>query len=740
MVGAAVVLVATVVTVVLLTSTSDDKDNEQTPFGFDQVFDSTLQPKGYTHQWLSKDSFTYLSAGDLILFEARTQSTSVVVSRADLSLNGVPVDIDAYAFSPDLQYLLVATNTTQVWRYSFEGVYVVYDVAEKTTRLLSLTNEIQRDAKWSADARHISYVSDNNVWIVDTLDYSEYSVTSDGEKNEIINGLPDWVYEEELLDNASWWSPDGSILAFLRFDESEVNEFSTPIYNGDSYTDFLTIKYPKAGERNSNVTVHIHRLSDQSTLQINLTVPYEYIATLDWANATTLAIRTLNRNQNEAILSIVDVISGSVLATHRIVEQEWWDSHNCLRFLSNGQTYTDKYDVGDKMHIVLIDTLSGLILKDLTPSSDVISCGGIQNNHMIFVGVGDTPMNRSLFRVDLSGNSGVVRFSDESVGWCSVSSPPDSFDAEFGYFIFNYGGPDIPYVALHSFSTGGQVTILENNNEIRENIGQYDIPAFEYFDIVYTEPQTNKEIVLKAMRQNPKNYKKSKKYPVLINVYGGPGSQRVTFQWKLDWHTYMASSQQVIVVTIDGRGCGGRGADWMKTTYLNLGKYESADYVNAAKVLAKMSDVDETKIALWGWSFGGYMGGKVRSEADSESVCATAAVAPVTDWKWYDTLYTERFMRTPQENPAGYFSSSLINVPDSFQGKFLLIHGTLDDNVHFQHAAELSKVLVEVGYQFDSFFYTNQNHRINTNGANTHIYEQLTRFFMEAFGAKDITI
>eukprot|EP00002_Diphylleia_rotans_P032555 TRINITY_DN684_c1_g1_i2.p1 TRINITY_DN684_c1_g1~~TRINITY_DN684_c1_g1_i2.p1 ORF type:complete len:561 (-),score=126.62 TRINITY_DN684_c1_g1_i2:2246-3928(-) len=483
----AVVLTAvllTLVAVLLAVSEDDEQETVKTGiFKFDDVFNSKYQPVGFRYQWSTKDpAITYIAtsgANEGSLVKLTPQNQVEVLLSKDVLAN---YNYTTYALSPDERYALLSTEYEQLWRRSYYARYIIYDRdTQESFDLASRDLSKQRDAKFSPDGSRISFVRDNNVFYLTLADRVESAVTSDGKLNEIINGVVDWVYEEELLSVGLWWAPDSASFAYLRFDESEVALFKTPIYSGDSYAEELEIKYPKVGFENSKVTLFVYDVVAQESKEIAIQVPYEYIATVNWVDGTLLGVKTMNRFQNNETLSFIDRVSGSTTSTVSQTDQAWIDATNCFKLLSDGN-YVDLIDVEGYNHLVVISQTGDIIriLTNAVPTSEVFSCAGFDpvTNEMFYItnlparGSPD-PSERYLYSVNVLSGAVVSHIPDGVIdAWYSASLSPQG-----GVFILNYQGPDIPRVEY--WSTSGIISVLEDNAALRENLRRFKLPTIE---------------------------------------------------------------------------------------------------------------------------------------------------------------------------------------------------------------------------------------------------------------------
>jgi len=632
------------------------------------------------------------------------------------------ISLGRYTFSPDEKLILIPTKTEYIYRYSSQSEYYIWDVDGKKLIQLSADGK-QRLADFSPDGTKVAFVRDNNLFIKDLVNNVETKVTHDGEQNKIINGTTDWVYEEEFaITKGFYWSPDSKRIAFYRFDESNVKEFSMEEW-GNLYPRVITFKYPKAGEDNSLVTVHIYDVEAQQITGVDLGPETDqYIPRIFWTkDPQKLFVIRLNRLQNFMEFLLADVSTGKTTmiyneANRYYIEESHYDN---ISFLSNNRyIYTSEKD---GYYHIYYNAQDGKKPVQLTSGTwDVTGIHGIdeQNGLVYFSAAKSSPMNREVFSVDFKGK--IKQISGEA----GTHSP--EFNSDYTYYINNYSTINTPPVYTVNRSNGKQVRVIEENNNLKKNMSDHNFSTVEFFSFT-----TSEGVPLNGWKLLPPDFDANSKYPVLFDIYGGPGSQTVINRWGAanTWHQMLAQ-KGYIIVSVDNRGTGARGEEFKKMTYLELGKYETIDQIEAAKYLADQNYVDPARIGVWGWSYGGYMSSLcITKGADQFSMAI--AVAPVTNWRYYDNIYTERFMRTPKENAKGYDDNSPIFHVDKLKGKYLLVHGTGDDNVHVQNSMDLISALVKENKQFDLMLYPNKNHGIYGGNTRYHLYTLLTGYILE---------
>lgn len=624
--------------------------------------------------------------------------------------------IEDYQFNNDESKLLITTESNPVFRHSTLGKFVVYDL--KTKSIVEVDTDFIQEPTFSPDSKKIAFVKNNNIFIKNLESQKTTQVTFDGKKNEIINGVADWVYEEEFsFVRAFEWNSESNQLAFIRFDERQVPEFSMDIYGKQLYPTQNVFKYPKAGEKNAVVSLHIYNLTSTFISDISLE-NYEYIPRIKWSkDSNILSVMTLNRHQNDLRLYFVD----SQKSTSNLILQEtdkaYVDIHDNLTFLAdNSFIWTSEKDGFN--HIYHYDK-TGKLKNQITKGNwEVTNFYGIdeKNKTIYYQSVEDGSINRSIYSISINGKN--KKRLNTSIGNNSAS-----FSKNFQYFINTFSDVNTPtYYTLHK-NSGEKIKDIITNQNLKNKVAEYNFSAKEFFNLQTKDGNFNAWII------KPTAFDASKKYPVFIYQYSGPGSQSVSNSWLTtnDLWYQMLAQQGYIVVCVDGRGTGFLGAAFKKMTYKELGKYEVIDQIEAAKELGKLPYVDASRIGIWGWSYGGFMSANALFKGNDVFKMAIA-VAPVTNWRNYDSVYTERFMQTPQENPSGYDENSPINHVEKLKGKFLLIHGSADDNVHVQNSMQMIEALVQANKQFEWAIYPDKNHGIYGGKTRHHLYQKMTDF------------
>ena len=679
-----------------------------------------LQSMKNTNQYtvLNADRTTASMQIDLFDFATLKKVNTLIDTKNQSKL----VDgIDSYTFSSDEMQLLIANNTNQIYRHSFTADYFLYNL--ETKELTKILEQVQ-EPTFSPDGKKIAYVKENNLFIYDLASKTNSQITTDGKKNAIINGITDWVYEEEFaFVRAFDWSNDSKKIGYIRFDESQVPEFSMSIFGKNLYPKIETFKYPKAGEKNSLVSLHLYNVDSKATKNVDLSQYNDfYIARIEWTNdANVLSAKILNRHQDNLDLLFVD---GTTAATKVVLNEkgksyiDFVDTDNLTFLKDNSFIWTSEKDGFN--HIYHYDKTGKLINQVTKGNWEVTEYYGLdeKTNAVFYQSTEDGSINRTVCRIDLSGKNKV--HLSQNIGTNKATFSPNS-----QYFINAFSTATQPTAyTLNESKSGKQIQIIENNEALSSKLKSYNLPSKEFFVL-----KTEKGNELNAWIMKPKDFDPSKKFPVFMYQYSGPGSQQVNNEWNSydDYWFMMLAQQGYIVACVDGRGTGFKGADFKKVTYKQLGKYEVEDQIDAAKVLGNYPYVDKSRIGIWGWSYGGFMSSNCILKGNDIFKMAIA-VAPVTNWRFYDSVYTERYMQTPQENPSGYDDNSPINFVEKLKGKFLLIHGSGDDNVHVQNSMQMMEALIQANKQFDSQIYPDNNHGIYGGKTRIQLFNKMTTF------------
>jgi dipeptidyl-peptidase-4 len=631
--------------------------------------------------------------------------------------------IDSYTFSGDEKKILIANNSNPIFRHSFTANYFLYDIATK--QMTALFDFSVQEPTFSPDGKKIAFAKDNNLYVYDIASKKTAQITTDGQKNRIINGITDWVYEEEFaFVRAFDWSADGSKIAFIRFDETDVPEFSMSIFHKDLYPKIETFKYPKAGEKNSVVSLKMYDVKANTTKDIKLGNYNDfYIPRIEWTNdANVLSVQVINRHQDNLDLIFVDGNSGAAKVVLNEKDNAYVDITDNLTFLSdNSFIWTSEKDGFN--HIYVYDK-TGKLKNQVTKGNwEVTTYYGFdeKSKTILYQSVENGSINRDIYRIGLDGKN--KRKLSSQTGTNDATFSPD-----FDLFVNKFSSASVtPTYTLNSAKDGKQVQSIVDNTALADKLKNYDLGTKEFFVL-----KTEKGNELNAWILKPKDFNPAKKYPVLMYQYSGPGSQQVNNDWNNtdDYWFQMLAQQGYIVACVDGRGTGYKGAAFKKVTQKQLGKYEVEDQIDAAKVIGNYPYVDKSRIGIWGWSYGAFMSSNCLFKGNDVFKMAIA-VAPVTNWRFYDSVYTERYMQTPQENASGYDDNSPINYVDRLKGKLLLIHGSGDDNVHVQNSMQMIEALIQANKQFDSQIYPDKNHGIYGGKTRIQLYNKMTNFIKD---------
>ena len=636
-----------------------------------------------------------------------------------LELNGKQIAFDDFQFNSDESKLLLLTNVESIYRRSYQAVYYLYDLKTQKLSPLDAVHSPQTLAEYSPDGMKVSFIHGNDLFVKTIATGKVEKLTQDGKRNKIINGTTDWVYEEEFsITKAYGWSPDSKYIAYLRFDEKAVPEYSMDTYGG-LYPESYTFKYPKAGEVNSVVTAHCVSLDSKKVQQISLG-KYEYIPRLNWSSASNqLIIQTMNRHQSELNYWLVDVVKGKVSSKIFFTEKSktYIDIDDNLLILKDGKSILRTSEESGYRHIYQLN-FDGSVKQITIGPWDVIDFLGFDESskQIYFSSAEKGAINKSIYSVETSG--GNKRDLTPTVGYNEAE-----FLNGMHYFIHTYSNANQAPVYTLCKSDGSIVRVLESNQAFMDKLKKERLSPKQFIVINANGVKLNASVIL------PVGFDAAKKYPMYVNVYGGPGHNEVLDNWDGNdflFHQLLAQ-KGYIVFQVDPRGTMYQGEEFKKCTYLQLGKLEIEDVINAVKEYSKNAYVDASRVGIMGWSYGGFMASLgITKGADVFKMAI--AVAPVTNWRYYDNIYTERFMRTPQENADGYDRNSPINYVDNVKGKYLLIHGSSDDNVHFQNTMDMTSAMVKANKQFELFVYPNKNHGIYGGNTRNHLFQMMLNF------------
>ena len=646
-------------------------------------------------------------------------------------LDGIDYII-SYEFSEDESKLILATKLKQIYRHSSIGTYFLYDLKTKNLTLVS-ENQIQ-EPTFNGESSKVAYGFENNLYIKDLVSGTTKQITTDGKVNSIINGITDWVYEEEFgFVRAFDWNKSGDKIAYIRFDETNVPEYSMDVMGEELYPTEQVFKYPKAGEENAKVSLHMYDVTSGETSKVDVSgFNSYYIPRIKWTEeASLLSVQLINRHQNELDLILVDASNNnSTTLLHKENDTAYVDVKDDLTFLKNNSFIWSSEKSGWN-HLYLYDK-NGKNEKQLTNGNWEVTkyYGFDQDTGQVFYNsTQNGSINRDVYSVSIQGTNN-KRLTTET------GSNNASFSSDFSYFINTFSSATTPYIfTLNESKTGKVVREIKNNNALITKLKDYKMSPKEYTTIFINGNNLNMYTI------KPLDFDETKEYPLFMYQYSGPGSQSVANRWNGGndyWHQMLAQ-EGIIVVCIDGRGTGLKGRDFKKVTQLELGKFEVEDQIATAQKLGELSYIDANRVGIWGWSYGGFMSSNCLFQGN-DTFSMAIAVAPVSSWRFYDTIYTERYMQTPQENPTGYDNNSPITYADMLEGDFLLVHGGADDNVHLQNTLRLSESLIQADKDFDQAIYPDRNHGIYGGKTRIHLYKKMTKFVRETLGEPKVTL
>jgi len=648
------------------------------------------------------------------------ESKGVLISNGDaLDTQGNDIPLRSYTWIKGETKAIIETEIESIYRHSYRAKTYVYDLENKRTSEVA-SHPIQNPLI-NPKGNSIAYVYQNNIYIKSLIDSSALKVTNDGILNEIIYGAPDWVYEEEFgFHIGISWSDNGRYLAYYRFDETEVQEFSMDIYGNELYPHPYVFKYPKAGEENSKVEIWVFDTKSKKHNNASSGINYEYIPRINWSPLGELIISTLNRHQDSLNLIRFNPVNEEKNNLLLETEDSYVDADHGITFLRDGSFiwmsersgFNHIYHVGPR----------GKKIKAITRGDfDITKLFGVDevNGVVYYQAAAIDPSQREVYKSSIKRKR-PIRISPKN-GWNG-----GTFSSTFSNYILNHSDANTPEKISLCDNSGKVIRILEDNSDLRERLGNFNLSPKEFFKL-----NTDNGQELAAWQIKPLNFNEQKRYPVLMFVYGGPGSQTVENKYggRNNWYQMLAA-QGYWIISVDNRGTGAKGRDFKKCTYLELGKLEVEDQISAARTLAKNVNVDSSRIGIWGWSYGGFMAANCILRG-SDVFKTAISVAPVSNWRFYDNIYTERYMRTPKENGDSYDENSPLSHANKLKGNYLLIHGTGDDNVHVQNSMRLSEALIQANKQFDFMLYPDKNHGIYGGMTSVHLYSKISNFIHE---------
>ncbi|XP_048201285.1 dipeptidyl peptidase 4 [Perognathus longimembris pacificus] len=749
--GAAALVTIITVPVVLLNKDDAAADSRRT-YSLSDYLKNTLRVRSYSLWWISDHEYLYKQENNILLFDAESGNSSIFLENS--TFEGVGYTISDYLVSPDRLFVLLEHTYVKRWRHSYTASYDIYDLNK---RQLITEERIPNNTQlitWSSEGHKLAYVWKNDIYVKTEPNLPSRRITQNGKEDVIFNGINDWVYEEEVFGaySALWWSPNGTFLAYAQFNDTGVPLIEYSFYSDESlqYPKTVWIPYPKAGAVNPTVKFFVVNIdSDTNPTSFQITAPTSvrngdhYLCDVTWVSEERISLQWLRRIQNYSVMDICDYdksnLTWNCLPAQQHVEMSttgWvgrfrpaephftWDGNSFYKVISNKEGFK---------HICHFQ-------KENKPNQDctfitkgsweVIGIEALTSNYLYYISneYKGMPGGRNLYKIQLNDHTKVTCLScDLNPERCQYYSV--SFSKQAKYYQLRCSGPGLPLYTLHSSSNDKELRVLEDNSALDAMLQDVKMPSKKLDFIILNETKFWYQMIL------PPHFDKSKKYPLLLEVYAGPCSQKADAAFRLNWATYLASTENIIVASFDGRGSGYQGDKIMHAIYRRLGTFEIEDQIEAARQFSKMGFVDSQRIAIWGWSYGGYVTSMVLGSGSGVFKCGIA-VAPVSRWEYYDSIYTERYMGlpTPEDNLGHYKNSTVMSRAENFkQVEYLLIHGTADDNVHFQQSAQISKALVDAGVDFQAMWYTDEDHGIASSTAHQHIYTHMSHFIKQCF-------
>ncbi|XP_054979271.1 dipeptidyl peptidase 4 isoform X1 [Sorex araneus] len=753
---AAIVTVITV-PVVLLNKGSTSGTDKDTPdsrrtYTLEDYLKSTFRTKFYSLLWISDSEYLHKQENNILLFNAEYGNYTTFLKNSTFEQFGYT--INNYLVSPDRKFVLLEYNYVKQWRHSYTASYDIYDLSKsEVIKDYKIPNNTQW-ISWAPQGHKLAYVWKNDIYVKIEPHLESHRITWDGKEDVIYNGITDWVYEEEVFSaySALWWSPNGTFLAYAQFNDTEVPLIEYSFYSDESlqYPKTVRVPYPKAGAENPTVkffVVNTNTLNPSSNSSVQIIAPASiltgdhYLCEVTWATDERISLQWLRRIQNYSVMDICDYEGTSsgrwnCLVPRQRIEMSatGWvgrfrpaephftsDGNSFYKIISNEDGYK---------HICYFQVDKANCTFVTRGPWEVIEIEALSNNYLYYISNENEgkPGGRNLYKVQQNDFTKVTCLSCKlNPTRCQYYSASFSKDAK--YYQLLCSGPELPLYTLHRSVDDKELRVLEDNSALDKELKDIQMPSKRLDSISLNGTKFWYQMIL------PPHFDESKKYPLLIDVYAGPCSQKADAAFRLNWATYLASTENIIVASFDGRGSGYQGDKIMHAIYRRLGTFEVEDQIHAAREFIKMGFVDDKRIAIWGWSYGGYVTSMVLGAGSGVFKCGIA-VAPVSRWEYYDSVYTERYMSlpTPDDNLDRYRNSTVMSRAENFkQVEYLLIHGTADDNVHFQQSAQISKALVDAGVDFQAMWYTDQDHGIASSTAHQHIYTHMSHFLKQCF-------
>ncbi|XP_049327079.1 dipeptidyl peptidase 4 [Astyanax mexicanus] len=733
--GVAVVVILIAVPTALFLN--EKKEESMRTFTLNDYFNSTIRARSFNLRWVSDNEYLHkLPNGSVILVDLSAANEKEFLKRQSFD----QVEAFDYMVSADRKFVCFLSNYTKIWRHSYTASYSIFDVERGVFITTDLPHDIQYLA-WSPSGHKLAYVWMYNVYVKASPTLPSQQVTFNGLHNMILNGIPDWVYEEEMFstNHALWWSPTGRYVAFAEFNDTSVHTIEYSWYGEGQYPNTVIIPYPKPGTPNPTVRLFVVDSTNVSKI-MEVVVPSavgaveHYLSTVTWATDERIAVQWQNRTQSYVTLQLYELSGDTWEETTGInmVSATGWVG----RFSPSDPVYRPDgsscyYITSDASGFKHIHHISGNTSTPITTGNwEVISILKVTNNTIFYVSNQhkNHPGQRNVYKISIDGST----HSQPTCLTCTLAEDrcqynSASFSTDGTYYRMDCSGPGLPlYTLRNSQGAGSEIRVLEDNKNLDSILKDIGMPTVTHGTMKIGEFELWYQMTL------PPNFDKSKKYPLLIDVYAGPCSQKSDLRFRIGWTTYLASTEKVIVASFDGRGSGYQGDKIMHSIYKRLGTYDVEDQITAAKYFISLGYVDKERIAIWGWSYGGYVTSMVLGAGSGVFKCGMA-VAPVSKWEYYDTIYTERYMLTPSQNQAFYDNSTVTGRAKNFKSvQYLLVHGTADDNVHFQQAAQISKALVDEQVDFESMWYTDEDHSLG-GSANQHVYTHMSHFLKKCF-------
>ncbi|XP_072468257.1 dipeptidyl peptidase 4 [Notamacropus eugenii] len=749
--GAVAVVVIITVPTVLLTKKKAENDRRKT-YTLDDYLKNSYRINNYRIRWISDTEYVHKREDNIMVFNAELGTSYVLVDNSTIENLGFL--ISDYYVSADQKFVLFEYNYNETWRHSFTASYAIYDLSNRMLVLEEKMPDVIQQISWSPVGHKLVFVWNNNIYIKNEPHLPIVRITHEGKENVIFNGITDWVYEEEIFSDYSalWWSPDGTFLAYAQFNDTKVPIMQYSFYSDESfqYPKTIQLPYPKAGTANPTVklfvidTTGINATTNITRVQIvapaSILISDHYLCDVTWVNAERISLQWLRRIQNYSVMDICDFEKDNgrwnCLVGRQKIERSstgWVGRFRPSKpyFTSDGNSFYKIVSNKDGYKHICHFNVSTQEETFITEGPwEVIQIEALTDEYLYYISNEHKgmPGGRNLYRINLHSPNQVIcitcELNPERCQYFAVL-----FSQKANYYQLRCSGPGIPFSALYNSRNFTVLEMQENNTVLENMLKEVQMPTKKIDFLTLNKTKFWYQMIL------PPHFDKTTKYPLLIDVYAGPCSQKVDTAFRLSWSTYLASTEKIIVASFDGRGSGYQGDTIMHAINRRLGTLEVEDQIEAARQFSKMGFVDEKRIAIWGWSYGGYVSSMVLGSGSGIFKCGIA-VAPVARWDYYDSVYTERYMGlpTPEDNLDHYKNSAVMNRAENFkQVEYLLIHGTADDNVHFQQSAQISKALVEAGVDFQAMWYTDENHSIGSNAAHQHIYTHMSHFLKQCF-------